>query len=284
MGGPARLTSMFEDLKAAARRTLQSMATIDECLDREERTDDDFRKLNPDFPGTASRVLGADVRANNLRMRDAYRNAQASDKQIEADMQSEATQEQLATVSKTREQLLKMFPRDAPNLLDYDEVLDKRVEDPEIVHLEEKLQVGGVDRGAHARCGGTAKGDCDRRDGARERCTVQVARRRQCAQQAPAGRTGRPGARVAGGLPAGGTVAGDYDPQRHLLQAPVDQPPGRGAQQGDPAGRAERGQVLADPLADHSRDHVLLQSPGALTNHILLLSLLLSSWLEMTSD
>jgi hypothetical protein len=140
MGGPARLTSMFEDLKSAARRTLQSMATIDECLDREERTDDDFRKLNPDFPGTASRVLGADVRANNLRMRDAYRNAQASDKQIEADMQSEATQEQLATVSKTREQLLKMFPRDAPNLLDYDEVLDKRAEDPEIVHLEEKLQ------------------------------------------------------------------------------------------------------------------------------------------------
>lgn len=140
MGGPARLNSMFEDLKAAARRTLQSMATIEECLDREERTDDDFRKLNPDFPGTTSRVLSGDVRANNVRMREAYRNAQASDKQIETDMTSETTQGQLSIVSKSKEDLLKMFPRDTPNLLDYDESLDKRAEDPEITHLEEKLQ------------------------------------------------------------------------------------------------------------------------------------------------
>ena len=139
MGGSGRLTIMFSDLKAAARRTLSSMATIDESLDRKERTDDDFRKLNPDAPGTTSRVLTADIRANNLRMREAYRNAQISDKQIEADMESEETQEMLKLVSKSREELLKLFPRDAPNLLDYDEQLDKPNENQDVRKLEDKL-------------------------------------------------------------------------------------------------------------------------------------------------
>lgn len=139
MGGSPRLTSMYEDLKGAARRTLQSMATIEESLDREERTDDDFRRLNPHFPGTSSRVLSADVRANNTRMREAYRNAQSSDTQIQSDMTSDATVELLALVSKTREELLKMFPKDTPNLLDYDEHLDRPVENPDVTRLEEKL-------------------------------------------------------------------------------------------------------------------------------------------------
>lgn len=139
MGGVTRLDTMFEDLRGAARRTLQSMATIDESLDREERTDDDFRKLNPEFPGTSSRVLTADVRTNNNRMRDAYRNAQISDKQIETDLQSEEAKEQLAIVSKSHEELMKLFPRDAPNLLDYDEKLDRPVELPEVTQLEDKL-------------------------------------------------------------------------------------------------------------------------------------------------
>jgi hypothetical protein len=38
MGGTARLTSMYEDLKAVARRTLTSMAHIDDSLEREVRT------------------------------------------------------------------------------------------------------------------------------------------------------------------------------------------------------------------------------------------------------
>lgn len=139
MGGSARLTSMLEDLKSVARRTLQTMATIDESLEREERTDTDFRKLNPDFPGTSSKVLNADVRSNNQRMREAYSNAQQSDKQTEADLLSEGTAEQLRIVSQSREELLKMFPREAPNLLDYDEAMDKPVEGPEITRLEDKL-------------------------------------------------------------------------------------------------------------------------------------------------
>lgn len=139
MGGSARLNTMFEDLKSVARRTLQSMATIDESLEREERTDQEFRQLNPDFPGTSSKVLNADVRSNNQRMREAYSNAQQSDKQTEADLLSEGTVEQLTIVSKTREELLKLFPRDAPNLLDYDEHLDKPVEGPELTRLEDKL-------------------------------------------------------------------------------------------------------------------------------------------------
>jgi hypothetical protein len=139
MGGAPRLNSMFEDLKATARRALQTMATIDESLDREERTDAEFRQLNPDFPGTTSKVLSADVRTNNTRMREAYSNAQASDKQTEQDLASESTQEQLATVSKSHQELLKLFPRDDVNLFDHDEHLDKKVEDVEITRLEDKL-------------------------------------------------------------------------------------------------------------------------------------------------
>lgn len=139
MGGAPRLNSMFEDLKATARRALQSMATIDESLEREERTDAEFRQLNPDFPGTSSKVLSADVRTNNSRMREAYANAQQSDKQTEADLKSDTTVEQLATVSKSQEELLKLFPRNEVNLFDHDEHLDKKAEDPEITKLEDKL-------------------------------------------------------------------------------------------------------------------------------------------------
>ena len=139
MGGTARLNSMFEDLKAAARRTLTSMASIDEALDREERTDEEFRLLNPHWPGTPSKVLNTDVRNNNKRMREAYRNAQTSDKEIEQEMGSETTAENLKTVSKTREELLKLFPKAPTNLLDYDEALDKKVENPDIAKLEDRL-------------------------------------------------------------------------------------------------------------------------------------------------
>lgn len=139
MGGAPRLNTMFEDLKATARRALQTMATIDESLEREERTDAEFRQLNPDFPGTSSKVLSADVRTNNGRMREAYANAQASDKATEEDLRSEGTVEQLATVSKSHEELLKLFPRGEVNLFDHDEHLDKKTEDPEITQLEDKL-------------------------------------------------------------------------------------------------------------------------------------------------
>jgi len=139
MGGAPRLASMFEDLKATARRALQTMATIDESLDREDRTDAEFRRLNPDFPGTSSRVLSADVRTNNTRMREAYTNAQQSDKLTEEDLHSDVTVEQLNIVSKSQEELLKLFPRDSVNLFDHDEHLDKREEDPAITKLEDKL-------------------------------------------------------------------------------------------------------------------------------------------------
>lgn len=140
MGGAPRLASMFEDLKATARRALQTMATIDESLDREDRTDAEFRRLNPDFPGTSSRVLSADVRTNNARMREAYANAQQSDKLTEEDLHSEVTVEQLSIVSKSQEELLKLFPCDTVNLFDHDEHLDKKEEeDPAITKLEDKL-------------------------------------------------------------------------------------------------------------------------------------------------
>eukprot|EP01032_Pedospumella_encystans_P019684 gene19684-22384_t len=139
MGGAPRLASMFEDLKATARRALQTMATIDESLDREDRTDAEFRRLNPDFPGTSSRVLSADVRTNNTRMREAYANAQQSDKLTEEDLHSDVTVEQLSIVSKSQEELLELFPRDNVNLFDHDEHLDKKEEDPAITKLEDKL-------------------------------------------------------------------------------------------------------------------------------------------------
>jgi hypothetical protein len=143
MGGAARLITMFEDLKGAARRTLSSMGNIDESLDREERTDADFRVHNPQFNGPTSKTLNADVRSNNKRMREAYANAQKSDGQLDADLYSEATTEQLKVVAKSREELLRMFPSSAAalNLLDFDETLDKKPGDSaEVVQLEAKLQ------------------------------------------------------------------------------------------------------------------------------------------------
>jgi hypothetical protein len=113
MGGTARLTSMYEDLKEVARRTLTSMAHIDDSLEREvrtvctvctihyctilpiiltiiltiyplytpnelpqERVDAEFRTVN-DWQGTPSSVLTRDVRNNNKRMREAYGAAQS---------------------------------------------------------------------------------------------------------------------------------------------------------------------------------------------------------------
>ncbi|KAJ1423926.1 hypothetical protein B484DRAFT_102449 [Ochromonadaceae sp. CCMP2298] len=136
MGGTARLTSMYEDLKAVARRTLTSMAHIDDSLEREERVDAEFRTVN-DWQGTLSSVLTQDVRNNNKRMREAYGAAQSSDQHIEADLQSDPTQESLRIVSLSREGLLKLFPTAVPNLLDYDEDLDG--EDGDISRLEEAL-------------------------------------------------------------------------------------------------------------------------------------------------
>lgn len=142
MGGVARLESMIGDVSHYAKRAYSTMCSIDDSLSREMNKDDGFRARNPDYPGVPSSKMNVDILANASKMREAYVNAQDSDKSINNDLQDPATREMLSILSKTKGDLFKMFPSNsAPNLLDFDEELDKSgVLGKDGIQLEAKLE------------------------------------------------------------------------------------------------------------------------------------------------
>lgn len=109
-GGLERLRSLLDDLKSGARRALNSMGTIEDTLDREERQDDSFRSRYAHFNGTRSAVMGQDIRVNIHKLREAYANAQRNDDALTQDIFSPATINSLARLSQTREQIEQLFP------------------------------------------------------------------------------------------------------------------------------------------------------------------------------
>eukprot|EP01034_Spumella_vulgaris_P022324 gene22324-28444_t len=145
MGGLERLPRMFDDQQASARRALQTMAGIDEGLDREEKVDNEFRQRYPDWNGPSSATMNKDIRNNNQRMRDAYGNAQSSDAIIAKELQDAQIIASLKVLSQTHDELLRLFPKEEVNLLDFDEsagdVNSKSMAafGPDAVKLEEKL-------------------------------------------------------------------------------------------------------------------------------------------------
>jgi len=128
LGGMERLKTMLDDLNSASRRALLSMGSIDESTGREERNDVDFRIRYPQYTGNSSKVAFSDIRSNNLRMREAYDNAQASDKQIEKELQSLSTNESFNLIFTSKQDLAKILSSVKvtvavgmePNLLDLD--------------------------------------------------------------------------------------------------------------------------------------------------------------------
>ena len=129
LGGMERLKTMLDDLNSASRRALLSMGSIDESIGREERNDMDFRVRYPQYTGNSSKIALSDIRSNNLRMREAYDNAQASDKQIEKELHSSlSTNESFNLIFSSKQDIAKILSTVKvtvavgmePNLLDLD--------------------------------------------------------------------------------------------------------------------------------------------------------------------
>ena len=129
LGGMERLKTMLDDLNSASRRALLSMGTIDESIGKEERNDMDFRVRYPQYMGNSSKIALSDIRSNNLRMREAYDNAQASDKQIEKELHSNLiTNESFNLIFSSKQDVAKVLSSVKltiaagmePNLLDLD--------------------------------------------------------------------------------------------------------------------------------------------------------------------
>eukprot|EP01038_Epipyxis_sp_PR26KG_P009367 gene9367-12620_t len=147
MGGLAALNSMLDDIENSAKRALLSLSNIDECLDREERIDDSFRLRYSDYNATTkSSVLCADIKMNNQRMRDAFNNARSNDTLIMNSLRDNETIASFQILYQSREQILTLFPKAPPNLLDFDEHIDSQAKlIPEIIPLEESLlELAGI--------------------------------------------------------------------------------------------------------------------------------------------
>lgn len=84
----------------------------------------------PEWTGSRSVQLNADVRTNTLRMKETLHLAQTSDANLGNEISKEQATEADAVLSKSKEQLLQMFPTQASvaaashSLLDFDEELD----------------------------------------------------------------------------------------------------------------------------------------------------------------
>lgn len=124
MGGLDRLRMLLEDVKAVAKRALNSMTTIDETLDREVRQDDAFHARYPPYQGALSSTLNQDIRQNLQKLREAFANAQKNDETLTATLFSPATINQLAKLSSTREQLHALFPTSTAAVLGSVDLLD----------------------------------------------------------------------------------------------------------------------------------------------------------------
>jgi hypothetical protein len=139
MGGRQELQSKIDDLDAASKRALQSMATIDETLVREEKTDAQFRGRYPTWTGVASTVLAADIRATNGRMREAYSAAKASDAGIMREMNDPNFDTWTKAICNTIVNIESLLPLPPQPLLDFSEVAGMDPAQANAQLLERKL-------------------------------------------------------------------------------------------------------------------------------------------------
>lgn len=142
MGGKDRLDGLLGDLQACQRRALLCMSTIDESLEREERHDDVFRNRYPQYPGPRTIALDQDIKGNNIKLREAYANAQRSDESIAVELSSVEGCESLSLLSKSRSELEKLFPAKQPDLLDFEDEVSSGggLMSPAAVSLQEELE------------------------------------------------------------------------------------------------------------------------------------------------
>jgi hypothetical protein len=139
MGGRGELAARIEELEAASKRAAQSIATIDETLVREEKTDDQFRSRYPTWTGVASSVLAADIRNTNGRMREAFNAARQSDTGIQREMTDPSFDTWTKTICNTIATIESLLPLPPQPLLDFADVAGMDPAQANAATLERKL-------------------------------------------------------------------------------------------------------------------------------------------------
>ena len=122
LGGRSELQTKWDELEAASRRAMQTMSTIEDTLQREEKTDGQFRAKYPTWTGTASIVLTTEIRSTNSRMRDAYSAARDSDQGIQRELSDPVFDYWLKLACGPVSAIVAMIPTPPPALLDFTDI------------------------------------------------------------------------------------------------------------------------------------------------------------------
>lgn len=110
-GGFAALHQRYQELNSFANRAHQTISDIEASLQREEETDDDFRRRNPRWDGVPSRNLNRDIKLNVDRFRSLWGQARNSDEAIVAQLRADDFESACAQLSLSRQELDKQMPR-----------------------------------------------------------------------------------------------------------------------------------------------------------------------------
>lgn len=110
-GGYAALRHRYEELTSFANRAHQTIADIEASLQREEDTDDEFRRQNPRWDGVPSRTLNRDIKLNVDRFRSLWNQARNSDEAIVAQLREDNFEAACAELGKSRQELDLLMPK-----------------------------------------------------------------------------------------------------------------------------------------------------------------------------
>eukprot|EP01041_Mallomonas_annulata_P006038 gene6038-12173_t len=104
-GGLQELHRQYNALEDAAQRASVTASSIEDSLQREEMSDEIFRRHNSQWTGTASSVLNQDIRKNKTRLLDAFHLARSGDAKILMDLQDGSFTESASCLSRSRVEL-----------------------------------------------------------------------------------------------------------------------------------------------------------------------------------
>mmetsp|Transcript_4390 Transcript_4390/g.4529 ORF Transcript_4390/g.4529 Transcript_4390/m.4529 type:complete len:923 (-) Transcript_4390:423-3191(-) len=156
LGGQNELNTRFTDLEISAKRGHISMESIEQCVDREERVDDAFRKRFPQLENkdhgvgpvlSRSSSLNGDIKINNSRLREAFDTARKNDGHIGKELNDPTFIAYMEKLSMDKEGLKSLLPLPPKPLLDIFEVEEGVSGSVDTSYLDEKLyeMVGLID-------------------------------------------------------------------------------------------------------------------------------------------
>jgi len=140
-GGVTELHRKHSMLEEAAERSKANLLQIETCLEREETTDEMYRRQYPKWSGTPSYELSKDIKYNRQRLYEAYSVAREKDRNILSEIQESSFADNVTLLTLTKQELTsKLISMGEMNLLEMSSQIDTTDLETALISLAELVE------------------------------------------------------------------------------------------------------------------------------------------------